>query len=140
MKNRKPEPNPNTPANGVPHRCLIKLKGLYHSLRSAERKAANYLLSASGSISDSGVVEFAQKAGCSEATVVRLAQRLGYEGFPELKTDFAQYEGPVAYRGISSSDEPEVVARKVFETRPRLSMIPLRPSTLHNTGRRWNCC
>lgn len=97
----------------VPHRCLVKLKGVYNSLKRAERKAADYLLSAPGAIAESGVVEFASHAGCSEATVVRLAQRLGYEGFPELKADFAQV-GPVPYRDIQAGDAPEVVVKKVF--------------------------
>jgi len=100
-------------ADRVPHRCLVKLKGVYHSLKKAERKAADYLLSAPGAIAESGVVEFAAHAGCSEATVVRLAQRLGYEGFPELKSDFAQV-GPVPYRDIQVDDDPESVVKKVF--------------------------
>lgn len=101
-------------AADVPHRCLVKLKGLYHSLKSAERKAADYLLAAPEGIGRMGVVEFAQKAGCSEATVVRLAKKLGYEGFPELKSEFAHGDAEVSYRAIRPADTPEAVVRKVF--------------------------
>ena len=99
----------------VPHRCLIRLRGIYHSLKKAERKAADYLLAAPEAIHDSGVADISSKAGCSEATVVRLAQRLGYEGFPELRKDFALLKTEVPYRDIDLEDNPETVLRKVFQ-------------------------
>lgn len=98
----------------IPHRCLIRIKGLYDSLKRAERMAADYLLSAPEEVSEIGVVEFAQRAGCSEATVVRLAQRLGYDGFPELKAEFAKIEDHGPYRNIQAADPPEAVVKKVF--------------------------
>jgi RpiR family transcriptional regulator, carbohydrate utilization regulator len=98
----------------VPHRCLIRLRGIYHSLKRAERRAADFILSSPDTIPEVGVVEFSAKAGCSQATVVRLAQRLSYEGYPELRQDFALPETQVPYRDIASSDEPETVLRKVF--------------------------
>lgn len=101
-------------AGRIPHRCLIKLKGIYHSFKTAERKGADFILAAPEDVAELGVVEFAQRAGCSEATVVRLARKLGYEGFPELKRDFADFEPPLLYRDITPRDAPEVVARKVF--------------------------
>jgi DNA-binding MurR/RpiR family transcriptional regulator len=102
----------------VPHRCLIRLRGVYDSLKRAERKAADYLLAAPEEIAEAGVVQFAQRAGCSEATAVRLAQRLGYGGFPELRAEFAQPEtesSATAYRDVRTGDSPEGVVRKVFE-------------------------
>jgi RpiR family transcriptional regulator, carbohydrate utilization regulator len=98
----------------VPHRCLTRLRGIYHSLKTAERKAADFILSSPDAIPEAGVVEFSAKAGCSQATVVRLAQRLGYEGYPELRQDFASAEIEVPYRNIVTQDEPETVLRKVF--------------------------
>ena len=98
----------------VPHRCLVRLRGIYHSLKTAERKAADFILSSPDSIPLSGVVDVSAKAGCSQATVVRLAQRLGYEGYPELREDFSVPETQVPYRDIAASDEPNAVLRKVF--------------------------
>ena len=98
----------------VPHRCLIRLRGIYHSLKKAERKAADYLLAAPEAIHDAGVVEFSSKAGCSQATVVRLAKRLGYDGFPDLRNDFATQETEVPYRDIRVGDKPDTVLSKVF--------------------------
>ena len=105
-------------AERVPHRCLIKLRGVYDSLKSAERRAADYILASPAKIADAGIVEFATRAGCSEATAVRLAKRLGYGGFPELRADF-EHAGaeptPLSYRDIGVDDPPDVVVRKVFE-------------------------
>lgn len=99
----------------IPHRCLIKLKGVYRTLKSAERKAADHLLAVPDEVHDAGIVELAARAGCSEATVVRLARKLGYAGFPELKEDFARVGTEVPYRDIALSDAPDVVLKKVFE-------------------------
>lgn len=98
----------------APHHCMIRLRGLYRSLKSAERKAADYLLTHPAQVTDSGVVEIAREAGCSEATVVRLAQRLGYPGFPELKADFAHLSAEAPYHGIRPGDQTEDVVKKVF--------------------------
>ncbi|MHB9005456.1 MAG: MurR/RpiR family transcriptional regulator [Limisphaerales bacterium] len=102
-------------ADRVPHRCLVKLRGVYDSLKRAERRAADSILAKPEEVADSGIVEFAKRAGCSEATVVRLAQRLGYEGFPELRSEFGHPELPaMSYRDIRIGDAPEAVVRKVF--------------------------
>jgi DNA-binding MurR/RpiR family transcriptional regulator len=93
---------------------MIRLRGVYRSLKTAERKAADYLLIHPAQVSHSGVVEIAREAGCSEATVVRLAQRLGYPGFPELKADFAHLAAEAPYHGIRPGDSTEAVVRKVF--------------------------
>jgi len=114
MNTEKAAAASSEPAERVPHRCLVRLRGIYHSLKKAERKAADYLLAAPDAIHHAGVVEFSTAAGCSQATVVRLAQRLGYDGFPALRTAFAAPETEVPYRDIAAADKPEVVLRKVF--------------------------
>ena len=100
--------------NRIPHRCLIKIKGIYPSLKSAEKRAVDSLLSAAQSLPQAGIVEFASRAGCSEATLVRLARKLGYAGFADLKADFAHAEAPVPYRDIDLRDAPEAVIKKIF--------------------------
>jgi RpiR family carbohydrate utilization transcriptional regulator len=62
--------------------------------------------------------EFAAKAGCSEPTVVRLARRLGYEGYPDLREDFAASPSEVSvveYATIRAADDPVEVLNKVFD-------------------------
>ena len=68
-------------AKRIPHECLIRLKGVFSSLKSAEYRVASYLVSQPGRIPECKVADVAKNAGCSEATVVRLARKLGYEGF-----------------------------------------------------------
>ena len=114
MNTEKAAAASSEPAERVPHRCLVRLRGIYHSLKKAERKAADYLLAAPDAIHHAGVVEFSTAAGCSQATVVRLAQRLGYDGFPALRNAFAAPETEVPYRDIAAADKPQVVLRKVF--------------------------
>ncbi len=103
----------------IPHNCVLQLKAILDNLKSAERKAADFLLENPTLIPGISIVEYASQAGCSEATIVRLAKKLGYEGFPELKRDFNRYQAGEQvheYENISKSDEPLEVMRKVFES------------------------
>ena len=116
----RPGPAPlDDPSLGqrIPRQCLIRLKGIFASLKSAEHRAANYLVSQPHQIRDCNVADVARRAGCSQATVVRLARKLGYEGFPELRADFRKLEpGPVyeEIRVINHLDARGIAAR-IFE-------------------------
>ena len=105
----------------IPHRCMLQIQAVYDNLKSAERKAADFIVDYYAEIGGLTIVEFATRAGCSEATIVRLSKRLGYEGYPELKTDFvtdgehAGTGGFLEYQEIKRGDDPFEVVRKVFE-------------------------
>lgn len=104
----------------IPRNCGLKLKAVHATLKSAERKAADFILDFPDEVKDITIVDFAQRAGCSEATIVRLCKRLGYRGFPELKGDFAgNREHPdddaLEYQGISRRDNPTDVMQKVID-------------------------
>lgn len=105
----------------IPHSCLLKIHACYDALKTAERKAVDYLLKIPDKVSNVSIIEFAAEAGCSEATVVRLSKRLGYGGFPELKVDFARtgHNDDISiehYEGISRSDDPMLVYEKVVRS------------------------
>jgi len=68
----------------IPHNCALKLQAVYGKLKTAEKKAADFILQNPDAIFGLSIVEFAERAGCSEATIVRLSKRIGYEGYPEL--------------------------------------------------------
>jgi DNA-binding MurR/RpiR family transcriptional regulator len=87
---------------------------MYPALKSAERRAADFLLHHPSGVEDLNIVDFAASAGCSEATVVRLAQRLGYAGFPDLKKEFARRDTSVPYPNLDPHESPETIARKIF--------------------------
>lgn len=61
-------------------------------LSSSERKVMAVLLSGER-VSEAPAAEVAQRAGTHESTVVRLAQKLGYRGYPDLRADLQRDEG-----------------------------------------------
>jgi len=69
---------------------MLKIKAVYDTLKSAERRAVDFLLKFPHKAATLSITRYAEQAGCSEATVVRMAKRLGYEGFPELKSVLAR--------------------------------------------------
>jgi DNA-binding MurR/RpiR family transcriptional regulator len=102
----------------VPHGVLIKIRALYDTLKSAERKLVDYLLENPADVKDAMIVEMAGRAGCSEATIVRLSKKLGFEGFPELKAAFGSEDGQsrkFEYEGIAATDDCVTVVKKVFD-------------------------
>lgn len=104
--------------NGViPRGCLIKLQAIYDSLKKAEKKAADLLLTEPDFFANASIVEAAAKAGCSEATLFRLTKKMGYPGYPELKADLAEGREPpgTALYNLMEGDEPERVVAKVFQ-------------------------
>lgn len=62
----------------------------YEDLPPQQRSAADYLLKHLREVPFLSVPELARRSGASEATVVRLAQRLGYEGFTALKENLLE--------------------------------------------------
>jgi len=103
----------------IPHHCLVKLQAVYDMLKTAEKKAADLMLSKPEFLAQATIGEAAEQAGCSVATFVRLARRLGYSGYPELKSQLREKEEDSAlqlYEGISPVDSYRDVVRKVFQT------------------------
>ncbi len=104
--------------DGIPRGCLIKIRSVYDTVKSAERRAIDFILEHPKDVPALTIVAFAAKAGCSEATVVRVSKRLGYGGYPEMRKSFAAGNGDgeiLDYGGIRRSDSYAEVARKVFE-------------------------
>ncbi len=102
----------------VPHGVLVKIRALYDTLKSAERRLVDYLLENPFDVQGSTIVEMAGRAGCSEATIVRLSKKLGFEGFPELKAAFGSEDGQsrkFEYEGIVAGDDCMTVMKKVFD-------------------------
>jgi len=101
----------------IPHNCALKLQAVYGRLKTAEKKAADFILHSPHAIPDLAIVEFAERAGCSEATIVRLSKRIGYEGYLELRADFranGKSTSLLDYRGLNPDDSPTEVKHKVF--------------------------
>ncbi len=102
----------------IPHRCGLQIKAIYDDLKSAEQKAVNFLLENPQLIPSLSIVSYAERAGCSEATIVRLSRKLGYDGYLQLKKDFDTHhdDGHIKeYSNVSKHDEPLAVLKKVFD-------------------------
>lgn len=102
----------------IPHSLLVKIRSVYDSLKSAEKKAADLLLEKPRFFSEVSIVEAAEDGGCSEATLVRLARKLGYGGYTELKVHLGQKSEPNSinlYAEISAEDTYDEVVKKVFQ-------------------------
>lgn len=101
----------------IPHNLIVKLKALYDSLKTAEKKAADLLLRNPAFFAAASIVDAAKAANCSEATMVRLARKLGYNGFPELKAALNQAGEKSSvdlYEGINEKDDCNTITNKVF--------------------------
>jgi RpiR family carbohydrate utilization transcriptional regulator len=108
----------NTAQNMISHLCLVKFQSVYTNLKSAERKAADYCLKHPDKVATATITEVAEQAGCSEATFVRLAHRLGYTGYPELRTSILKDESEsiTHYAGISLDDDVPTIARNIYNS------------------------
>lgn len=112
----------------VPHEFALRTQAIYDDLKSAERKAVDFILKSPEELPGLNIVDFADRAGCSEATIVRLSKRLGYDGYPQLKAAFEenQESSDTGYHEIDPEDPPLTVMKKVFE-----SGITALEDTLH---------
>lgn len=96
---------------------LIRLQSVYHTLKSAEKKAADYMFAKPHRVAEDSVGVTASLAGCSEATLTRIARKLGYTGYSELRAAItAADDASDAYGDISETDDEMETARKVFRT------------------------
>lgn len=97
--------------------CTGRIREMKSSLRNAEERVANYILLHHGEIINLTVTVLAERIGVSEATVVRMCQKLGYKGFQELKIALAlELVKPVQaiHEEISEDDELDKAVGKVF--------------------------
>jgi DNA-binding MurR/RpiR family transcriptional regulator len=83
-----PAARPGRAAEPLPG-LLARLGSLLPSLRESERKIAEYVLEHASEVVYLSITELADRAGTSEATVIRFARQLGYSGYAALKIALA---------------------------------------------------
>ena len=97
--------------------ALIRLRGLYSSLKSALQKVANVILQQPEMAIYASVNEVAAAAGVSEATVMRFCRTLGFKGFQDFKIALARElvtPSQFLQEKVLAEDDPATIARKVF--------------------------
>jgi len=78
----------------------------------AEKKIAEWILSHPGELIPLSISELADECKCSEATIVRFARRLGFEGYQALKISLAREEN---IHDVNESVTPNDDSFAVFE-------------------------
>ena len=116
MEIRPPDIVNRDPQTGT----LIRLRGLYPSLKTALRKVADVILRQPEMAIYASVNEVAAVAEVSEATVMRFCRILGFKGFQDFKIALARemvIPSPRLIEEVESEGEDEVATvRKIFQT------------------------
>ena len=105
----------------IPLEYLLKLQAIYPSLKKIEHRAADFILENPDFLIDASISEAANMAGCSEPTFVRLAKKMGFEGYADLKMSIRQmskvdrYEKR-EYSDITAQFTTEEITKKVFDS------------------------
>ncbi len=84
---------------------LLKTKGLFDSLKPSEKKAAKYLIERADDVIHFSINDFAENAGCSDATVSRFVRKLGFHRFSDFRISLV--------RELSSMENKKMVSRSV---------------------------
>lgn len=96
----------------------VDLQGVVHSaypsLPENQRKVADFFLHNAAELPFLSVVDIEKRSGASKATVVRVAQNLGFSGFLELRTRLmetvqSQMQLPGMFHLLSKSDRNETL-------------------------------
>nr|WP_321445780.1 SIS domain-containing protein [uncultured Cohaesibacter sp.] len=101
------------------YKAVAQIRMSLPSLTDTEARLAQLLTEYRNLEAGTPIKEIATEAGVSEALVVKVAKKMGFNGFSDLKAAILGYrEGNSAdlYREISPDDKLETVASKVFRT------------------------
>lgn len=98
-------------------KALGRISLMQGNLRAAERKAADYVLAHPDDVIRLTITELADCSGVSEATVMRMCHKTGFDGFQDLKISVAQdLVAPLSqiHESISPDDDIPTLIDKVF--------------------------
>lgn len=102
---------------------LVYLRFLLPTLPSAERKVAQCLLGNSEIAISSTLAILAQVSGTSEATVIRLCKRLGFDGFTDMKKSYVYAiidENKTLTQEVEANDSFFEIFNKVCESNSKI--------------------
>ena len=110
---------------------LDRIKAKSKKLTDADQKLVATMLTNRAEAAFLSGPQIAQRAGVHEATATRLAQKLGYKGFPDLRAELQRFEhrhraAHVAQRASSGGDRMKAPAQRGAGTwtGPRFSASP----------------
>jgi DNA-binding MurR/RpiR family transcriptional regulator len=88
-----------------------------HALNATQTQVVQWLREHADEVIRLSITEVAIRSGVSEATVVRTAKALGYEGYTQIKMALAQglaTTSGMIHEAVTSEDSDDAVIRKVF--------------------------
>lgn len=106
--------------------CSAIIKYHYNSLRSSEKKVADYILNNKSSLFTMSLSQLSSNAGVSEPTVMRFVKNIGFDGYSSFKLRLASDSGreaalqtnapPIADLQIDQNDKIETIPAKIIAT------------------------
>lgn len=99
--------------------AVLRIRMALPSLTEKERAIASHMLDLGAAMNGVPIRRIAESMGASDAMVVKLAQKLGFSGYRELKQTLVNYgRSSVAglHREINPADEAQLSVSKVFNT------------------------
>lgn len=109
---------------------FVHIGSEYYSFTAAEKKLADYILSAQDCISRMSISELAGACSVADATVSRFCRRLGYKGYPDLKIAIANAsaqrleDNPLSGE-ITREDTLEAITQKLLNA-STMAMVQTR--------------
>ena len=95
-------------------KTMLNIKLLYKKFGKSEKKIADWLFENPNEILPLSIVDLADRCGCSEATIVRFAKKLGFSGYQGLKISLAQETNSTSVStNITNNDSLEEIYDKV---------------------------
>jgi len=96
-----------------------RIRMMMPHLTPLESRVVEQILGRRDFNSDTSLKFVAEEAGVSEAMVVKIAKKLGFDGFKDFRAALAEYNRlPTAdlHQELAPDDDDEQIARKVFRT------------------------
>lgn len=96
---------------------FVRIGTEYYGFTAAEKKLADYILSAQDCISRMSISELSDACNVADATVSRFCRRLGYRGYPDFKMAIASAvrleDNPLSGE-ITREDTLDVICQKLL--------------------------
>ncbi len=113
---------------------IERLKAYYNTLTKSEQKVADYILHEPNAILSLTLTNLARQAGVSNAAVIRLSQKIGFNGFSELKFSLNRY---LLSRGAGEEKADKDSTQNILDTYVQYmyqipSFVPIE--TLHKVA------
>lgn len=103
--------------NRLSRSFLIRLESIYSQLNTVEKKAVYTILTDSTLTEKITITELSALAGCSNATLTRLARKLGFKKFADMKLEMFRSapSDKNFYQNIDANDDTGTIIDEFFQ-------------------------